>query len=200
MSCRKLSPVPVCPDCRPTLAPGGPRLIDGWLLAMPAFLHSGAARLLVHDLKYRGSRASARPLAEAMAPLVGEAECLVPIPRRPFRRLRYGVDPALELSMALAKLTGIPVRRVLRPDLLGHPHAGRGRRGRPVPRFRVNGRATGVVLIDDVVTTGATLVGAARVLGREVLRAVTATGTPGAGHKVEAGVSRSPLPRPGPSP
>lgn len=178
-SCRWVSSQVVFPNCRAGLEKAGPRLVGGRLDVYPAYLHLGFARSLVHSLKYRGAVGAAAFLAEEMALLVGEARCLVPVPRRPLRKLRYGVDPALELALAVGKLTGIPVIKALGAGWIGPAHAGKNLSGRPIPEFRLLRPVVSGVLIDDVVTTGATLLGALNALGEGVLKAVTATGTPG---------------------
>lgn len=137
-------------------------------------MHDGPARQLVHRLKYEGFVAAASVLAPAMAPLVDGAEALVPVPRTHLRRHRYGVDPAMELARAVARLTGIPVVRALHPAVVGQARAGRRRDERSEARFRfVHAPPPGAVLVDDVVTTGGTVRHTGAMLGLAV--AVTAT-------------------------
>lgn len=137
------------------------------------FVHEGVARLLVHHLKYRGVVAAGRILARAMAGLVPAGVELVPVPRVGYRRLRYGVDPAVELAAALASISGCPVGQYLAAPWWGRARAG-GAHGF-APRFRARGAPRRpVILVDDVVTTGTTLATAAvRLPG--VVGAVTAT-------------------------
>jgi predicted amidophosphoribosyltransferase len=164
----------LCPRCVLTLAPGAERRV-GSVTVRPAFVHEGAARALVLRLKYAGLAAAAGPLAAAMAPLVpADATALVPVPRVIARRWSYGVDPAVELARAVARLRSIPVLSALRPPVWVRHRAGRAGRRRGTPGFRpVAPVPPGAVLVDDVVTSGATLAaaGAATGLGR----AVTAT-------------------------
>lgn len=130
---------------------------------------------MVHLLKYQGMEAAGSVLAAMMAPLVApDAKALVPVPRADFRRLRYGVDPARVLAAALAELTGVPVASGLAAAFWWPSHAGSSRARRRAPRFRtVRPVPVGSVLVDDVLTTGATLVAAARLAGCR--RAITAT-------------------------
>ncbi len=137
--------------------------------------HDGPARRLVHRLKYEGSGAATRLLAGAMMEaLPGGTRALVPVPRAALRRWRYGVDPAFELGRELGTSSGLPVLEALSGPLWWPRHAGTGRRTLPSFRRRRTLPA-GVVLVDDVVTTGATLTAAYLALGSEPIGAVTAT-------------------------
>ncbi len=145
-----------------------------------AFLHEGPARELVHTLKYRGIHQAAALLAPAMRPLVGrDASCLVPVPRVLFKRVRLGIDPALELARALAALTGLEVLCALEAPLVSMGHAGRPRRERRAPAFSgLRSLPGGAVIIDDVVTTGSTLLAAFGEFPGVDLSALTATSVP----------------------
>jgi len=112
-----------------------------------------------------------------MAPLLPpDAAALVPVPRAQLRAWRHGVDPALELARALSG-SGLPVARVLRAEWWWPGHTGRNVDGRRSPRFLPVGAVpSGSVLVDDVVTTGATFRAASDALGGVVRRAVSATG------------------------
>jgi predicted amidophosphoribosyltransferase len=152
-------------------------LVGGSLVVRGAFVHNGLAKRLVHDLKYRGLARPVRALAPAMAAnLPTGTTALVPVRRSIVRRLQLGVDPGLELALEVAALSGVPVDRVLDPPLWQARHAGKGRDRRAPVRFAARRPARpGTVIVDDVLTTGATLVAAHRALGRGVIGAVTAT-------------------------
>ncbi len=168
---------PLCRRCAATLRAGGDRRLRCGLLVRSPLHHSGAARVLVHRLKYQGLRAAAGPLAAAMATaLPDEAAALVPIPRVLARRWRYGVDAADDLAAALARITALPVLRLLRPGWWAPAQARRDRWHRFLPRLAlVDDPPARAVLVDDVITTGATLTAAATVVGGAGVVAVTAT-------------------------
>ena len=81
----------------------------------------------------------------------------------------------------MGRVSGLPVVVALVPSWWYRPRAGPGSAARGIPAFRARAvLPAGAVLVDDVVTTGATLGAAAAALGGARL-AVTATAAPGAG-------------------
>lgn len=131
---------------------------------MAPFEHDATAQRLVHLLKYRGVTDFAELVAELLSSRV-PALPLVPIPRALTRRLKYGVDPALVIARALGRRLKAPVTSVLVPHLHSSRRAGRDH-GRPVPAFRLwRPPPSEVMVVDDVVTTGATMSAATAALG-----------------------------------
>jgi len=177
LACRGLSREAVCEGCRATLVPGPDRTLAGGWAVRSGYVHSGAARALVHRLKYEGIVAAAAVLAGRMvAALPSDATVLVPIPRSRWRAIRFGVDPGLELAIQLSKATGLGVTSALAPPVVARHNAGRSRPERQAPGLRaVREVGFGAVLVDDVVTTGVTLSTAIALLGEGVRGAVTAT-------------------------
>jgi len=174
LTCAHWGPDRLCGKCRGQLVRVGV-ISDGGLTVFSGYQHQTTARRLVHLLKYQGIVAAARPLAAAMVESIpDDATALAPVPRAWLRRARYGVDPALELAGAMARITGVPLVIALQPRLWWPAHAGSDRVSRAAPRFRlIGGIPRGAVLVDDVLTTGATLRSAAELTG--TCRAVTAT-------------------------
>jgi len=141
-------------------------VLGNGLLVVGGFVHEGPARRLVHSLKYRGVVAAAAPLAAAMVRrLPDSASMLVPVPRAWWRAMRYGVDPTAVLSAVVGRRSGLPVVQALAAPMWWRRHAGKRRVERAPVRFRqLSAVDAGAVLVDDVVTTGATVSAAARAL------------------------------------
>jgi len=126
-------------------------------------------------------------MAERMARCLPrrDAPLLVPVPTTRGRMRRRGYNQAAEIAMVLAPLTGIPCHELLERRGEGasqvglHPSGRMGnvhgvfRMADPGPEGRPGPRGADVILIDDVLTTGATAGEAARVLASGGARSVT---------------------------
>ena len=156
----------VCEPCASQLKRPPDMVLGNGLLVVGGFVHEGPARRLVHSLKYRGVVAAAAPLAAAMVRrLPDSASMLVPVPRAWWRAMRYGVDPTAVLSAVVGRRSGLPVVQALAAPMWWRRHAGKRRVERAPVRFRqLSAVDAGAVLVDDVVTTGATVSAAARAL------------------------------------
>jgi ComF family protein len=141
--------------------------------ARSAVWFDDAARPVVHRLKYGGWWRVAEPMARLMArlDLCGAPGFLVPVPLAAARARARGYNQAERLGSALSSLTGLPLRsdflmrtRETRTQTALAPEA---RRANVAGAFRAERVPAGarLVLIDDVFTTGATLVEAAMTLG-----------------------------------
>jgi predicted amidophosphoribosyltransferase len=138
----------------------------GSVLVQPVFHHSGAAVRLVHSLKYRRSYQAGRLLGSLMAErLPTTATSLVPVPRVLSRRITYGIDQTAVLASVISSISGLPVIDALGSPVWNRRSAGKDRSRRQIPRFtRRMAVGSGAVLIDDVCTTGATVLGAVAAL------------------------------------
>lgn len=182
VACGAMAAPPLCVDCRGSLHPGGSFLVAG-VAGRHALHHSGTGRRLVHQLKYHGVVGAADVLARLMVPLVPEqAKAVVPIPRAAIRRALHGVDPSVELARRIGRMLDIPMLRALSAGPWWPRHAGRERELRRVPRFRGATIVRGAVLVDDVVTSGATVRGALDALGNSApghISSVVVASSPG---------------------
>jgi ComF family protein len=177
----------LCRDCRAAV-----RFLGEHRAAPPvwaAVAYEGPARALVTALKFHGAAGVAGELAAlivANAPSGLLAGTLVAVPLHPARRRRRGFNQAALIADALAARTGLPRADVLRrfgPDLR---QVGRDRSARlrgPPGSIEASAPAPAdAVLVDDVVTTGATLaaaVAALRAAGSERVAAVAFARTTG---------------------
>jgi ComF family protein len=140
--------------------------------------YEGSLKAAIHEFKYRSRRRVAGRLAEELltSDSVGEVlrggEVLVPVPLHPRRHVQRGFNQAELLALEISRRTGIaaaPAALVRRKDT--RPQAGLTAAGRRLNvagafavrrRTQIAGRA--VVLVDDVLTTGATAQACARAL------------------------------------
>ena len=143
--------------------------------ARSVFVYEAAAREAIHALKYKGVSALATAMARAMVEALSEwappVETIVPVPLTGHRRRLRGYNQSQLLAREVARFTGLPLElRAIARRRSGAPQVSQpdreSRRRNVDDAFapgskRIEG---GVLLIDDVMTTGATLNACARVL------------------------------------
>ncbi|MEU8932542.1 phosphoribosyltransferase family protein [Streptomyces sp. NPDC048409] len=195
----------LCPECRAALSGAVPRRVRPVpeprglpaVYAAAAYADAVRAALLAH--KERGALALAGALGAALAGAVRAGRpgigplLLVPVPSAPWAVRARGHDPVRRIALAAAaelRRTGVPARAVpvLRQRRAVADQSGLNSRQRVAnidgalevvaggARLLAGGR---VVLVDDLVTTGATLAEAARAVRER-------TGPEGAGEETTA--------------
>jgi len=148
--------------------------------ARAAVRYDEIARTLVHALKY-GDRLDLAPmmgrwLAQAGGELLAEADALVPVPLHWRRHWARRFNQSALLAAAVAKASGVPIaanalKRVKStPQQVGLSRAQRAANIQGAFRVPAEGKAEvagrRLILVDDVLTSGVTAEGCAKVLLR----------------------------------
>lgn len=157
----------LCPECRRQ-----PSRVNQMRAAV---MYHEPADTLIHRFKYDGYFALAKPFAALMVagwPEWGTPpELIIPVPLHPRRERQRGFNQALLLAKPLAEATGLAVdSAALRRVRHTVPQVGLGPNERAenvrdafaAVSTRISGRH--ILLVDDVLTTGATMRAAAEAL------------------------------------
>jgi ComF family protein len=173
---------PVCPKCGLPVQENGltcegcTRHPPDWSSGRAALLYEGAGRRVILSLKH-GDRLDSTPalvgwMTVAGRDLIKRADVIVPIPLHWRRLARRSYNQAAELARGVAKRSHTPFApRALRRRIATPPLKGLNRQERTallenaievVQSDAIANRK--VLLIDDVMTSGATLAAASRVL------------------------------------
>jgi ComF family protein len=166
-SCELRTDAEWCPNCREQLEPNLVTQIDGLRLIAP-LRFAGPLRRAIHRLKYQARSDYARRLVRSVFTVSGNElssrVLLVPVPLHPLRLVERGYNQSALIARALARRWHVAVAfDMLGRQTLTRPQVGLGRelrvqnaRGafwaRPAPTV-----GYAVWLVDDVVTSGATV-------------------------------------------
>jgi ComF family protein len=158
-----------CPQC--ALPTGDASLCGACLAHRPrfdgvsaAFAYAWPLAPLIHHYKYAGNLALAPLLAQALTEkLASSADLIIPMPLAPARLRSRGFNQALEIARVVSRLTRVPlasdacrrVRDSTPQALLPWNERAKNIRGAFVCDADLSGMR--VAVIDDVMTTGATL-------------------------------------------
>lgn len=161
-----------CGGCAPLLEPLDEPVVPG--VARAAFVYGGPLADAIHRMKYRGESEVADVLGARMLNAAqvyaGRVDGVVPIPLHPKRLRSRGYNQSALLGRVIARGLGVPMR----VDLLSRSRDTAAQvdlarvdrlanmRGAFVAAKQVEGR--GLLLLDDVTTTGATLAAASHAL------------------------------------
>jgi ComF family protein len=136
--------------------------------------YEGSLRKLIHVFKYGGVQPLATPFGAFLArvlPRERRFDLIVPMPLHWRRRWERGFNQAALLAREISRRWNVPLRHAVRRSRATMPQAGltnAKRRANVRGVFKVKMRLDGksVLLVDDVLTTGATASACARALKR----------------------------------
>ena len=161
--CKKLSDnFKVCASCKSWLPLSSIYVVNNY---------EGVSELLIRDMKFDSQRSVASVLARQMSGILPElrGNIICPIPTAPSRIRQRGFDHALLIAKTLSKQITVPLQTMLsRHSNVRQLGATRANRIKQMSQeFEINKaqdvEGKNILLVDDVFTTGATLVGRCQV-------------------------------------
>ncbi len=140
-----------------------------------AFSHFGPAASLIHQLKFHGREEIAKVFASYlfihMEKHQMRPDLIIPVPHTPWHALLRGYRPAELLAKELGHLMNVPVKNYLKRSFDSLPQRCKTKEQRanlPRSTYKLHRKADiadrTLLLIDDVTTTGMTLIRCAEVL------------------------------------
>lgn len=167
---------PICGECAPCNAVCGACLkqLPHYNTTRAAFRYAFPIDRLVQDFKYGTRLATAEFLARAL--LAGphpQGDLIVPLPLHPDRLAERGFNQAVEIARPLARALNIPLvingcqRLRNTPPQANLPWKARRKNIRNAFRCQLDLTDNTVIVVDDVMTTGATLDEFARTLKQQ---------------------------------
>jgi competence protein ComFC len=184
--CRQPSEQALCPKCF-----GQVKFMKPGLGIYSAVAYEGVLKEALHRFKFKSRKALAEPLGIILVKYLAqlpsfawdEIDYLVPVPLHPRRERKRGFNQAELLAQVLSRYWGKPVARALVRVRDTHPQFDLPRAQRftnVAGAFKVSDARLvyqkGILLLDDIYTTGATMTECSRVLsdaGARLIKIVT---------------------------
>ena len=156
-----------------------------WINAMSIMKMEGLAETAIYGLKFRGSTAMARALSEIAVPLLQHddflnIDCIVPVPLHWTRYFKRTYNQSELLAKMIAAKLNKPYcnllkrrRATTRQATLSREERLKNLKGAFAVRSISKVQGTKILLVDDVLTTGATLHACAEALNKAGAGAIT---------------------------
>ncbi len=143
-------------------------------VVMAPFAYTGGCRENIHRMKFQGKKALARPFGRMMAAAaegLGTFDGVAWVPLSPAGKKKRGYDQSQLLARSVAKALGLPllpILRKVRDTAVQHELPRQERLANVKMAYEAGSGAAGkrVLLVDDIVTTGATMTECALALYR----------------------------------
>ncbi|MDN3669090.1 ComF family protein [Echinicola jeungdonensis] len=139
------------------------------------FTKQGTSQKLLHQLKYKGKAELGNELGRLFAYQLADCEfnwdMIVPVPLHPIKLKRRGYNQSLRFADGLGEILDLPVQECLKRVKFTSTQTKKSRMDRiinvegvfaPINEQEIQGKY--ILLVDDVMTTGATLSACANVL------------------------------------